>query len=138
MRAVKAKVHWYKLLWGSLCLPWLAIFSIDWELKTDKCIGGMELILVVYSTSRPWRLGITYFFTCPITNSNWVQSLSKTGVTKPVMDWAGEFQWAKQYLPKKCTLILILRLARSAYIYQVWRERNPRTRTNHIQSVRIS
>ena len=90
---------------------------ISWGLGVDGncklCQNGME--------SRDHL-----FFECSYSKEVWQSVLQLCGLTRRILRWEEEIEWASQKFKGKSLISNILRLAWNASIYHNWKERNGR------------
>ena len=120
---------WHRLIWSQFHIPkysliaWMAILDrlltisrlSSWgiAIANDRCVlRDPEL--------KPEIIYLTRLYSKPI----WLGFLDKCGIQRRVDDWSVEFQWAIDRLKGRALLAVILRIAWSAYMYFIWKERN--------------
>ena len=66
------------------------------------------------------------FFECSYSKEVWRSVLQLCGLTRRILRWEEEIEWASQKFKGKSLISNILRLAWNASIYHIWKERNGR------------
>ena len=66
------------------------------------------------------------FLACSFSNVIWRRVLSLCGLNREVLSWNGELAWAVKKLKGKALITMVLKVGWSAFIYEIWRERNRR------------
>ena len=66
------------------------------------------------------------FFGCPYPQGIWRKILKLCNLDRRVMSWENELRWAEKRAKGRAMISLLLRVAWSAFIYNIWQERNTR------------
>ena len=66
------------------------------------------------------------FFGCSFIKELWIKVLQMSGLQRRVLTWDQELEWTVHKLKEKALISNLLKIAWSAVIYNIWRERNCR------------
>ena len=130
IRKKKENVGWHKLVWFNLNMPkhafiaWLAMLN-RLPTKDTLMAWGMEMEgNCVFCGEQETKSHL--FFGCSFSQRIWKKVLQLCGLQRRVLNWEQEVQWAIQRLKGKALTSMLMRIAWSAFIYNIWRERNCR------------
>ena len=65
------------------------------------------------------------FFECQFSQGIW-SIMRRCGLNRRILSWENEVKWAVERLKGKALISTLLKIAWTAFIYNVWRERNGR------------
>ena len=131
IRPKKGKVTWHKLVWSTFNVPkhafisWLAVQN---RLPTKDRLRAWGIVMdgrCAFCNEHETRDHL--FFGCPFTKELWTKVLQMSGLQRKVLTWDQELEWAVKKLRGKALISNLLKIAWSALIYNIWRERNCRT-----------
>ncbi|XP_050207652.1 uncharacterized protein LOC126657072 [Mercurialis annua] len=123
------KVPWWKIIWGSGCIPkhsFIAWLAIKKSLKTrDKlkrwgCIDNENCVFCNNAPESVEHL----FFECPELNAVIKAVMEACLINRDWISWRREWSWYGKKTNGKTMLAKIRRLAFMSSIYNVWRGRN--------------
>ncbi|XP_039024361.1 uncharacterized protein LOC120157217 [Hibiscus syriacus] len=120
LRVHKTKVPWHKIVWFPLHIPKL---SPTRDRLTKMGIASDELCVLCNEFPENRN---HLFVHCTYATSLWNTILRLTSLSNNHSTWESRITWAILEWKGKSLLIIILKLAWTAFIYSVWEERNRR------------
>ncbi|KAL4309116.1 hypothetical protein GQ457_01G028970 [Hibiscus cannabinus] len=106
-------------------IAWMAV--LDRLLTNDRLVRmGMEVVDKCWLCGGHSETRNHNFSECGFSRGIWRAILRLCCVTREVTDWDGELGWAVRMLNGKSLIVIILKLAWSAFVYSMWLERNAR------------
>lgn len=134
VRNKAAKVEWHNLVWMKPVFPrhgfcmWLSIRN---RLKTKVALiqRGMNLDDQCVFCSQPETCE-HLFFDCPFTRVIWREVLRRLGIARMPRSWSAEKRWLLRRGKGRSRIAKRVRVASTAAIYEIWRERNRRIFAN--------
>ena len=66
------------------------------------------------------------FFECNFSKGIWKEIMCRCGLNRRILSWESEVKWAVERLKGKALISTLLKIAWTAFIYNVWREMNSR------------
>ncbi|XP_038997365.1 uncharacterized protein LOC120122260 [Hibiscus syriacus] len=125
------KVPWQKLIWFPLHIPkfsviaWLAILdrlpTRERLLRIGLTINGQCILCNAAFETRNHLFADSIMAT-----SLWNGILHLSLLSLPHMSWENKLTWAYSTWKGKSLLTSIMKIARNAFIYKIWEERNRR------------
>ena len=131
IRPKQEKQVWHRFLWSSLSIPkhvyitWMAILN---RLPTvDRLASwGMAVDELCCLCQQENESSDHLFFGCDYAKTIWKRIMQLCELRREVGSWEEALKWAILKLKGKALISILLRVGWSAFIYQVWRERNNR------------
>ena len=139
IRPRRPMVHWHAAIWFSQSIrrhsfiSWLVIqdrLSTQDKLQKWGLINSNECVFCRANVENRNHL----FFECQVTSGIWMRFLRLCGQNRIPRRWDNEFLWVIGCKGKSLCSIT-KRIAWSASIYHVWRQRNARIHQNQFNSV---
>lgn len=123
--------QWHSLVWFGQGAPRWSF--IEWLVVLGRLSTKDRLISWGMAVSPQCTLCMTVleshshlFFDCPFSSLIWRQLLVRNGISRPILPFSQELEWAVYNMNGKSFRDVLFKLSMAASIYTLWEERNMR------------